>query len=62
MTMVSNQVSPDMINTDFQQFGIFGEYVTINDMTVKFYGSNSLREFIYGKPENIGLNYGLFVA
>jgi len=54
MTMVSNQVSPDMINTDFQQFGIFGEYVTINEMTVKFYGSNSLREFIQGTPETFG--------
>jgi hypothetical protein len=52
--MVLNHVSPDMMNTDFQQFGIFGEYVTIYEMTVECYGSNSLREFIQGTLETFG--------
>lgn len=54
MIVASNQVSPYMMNIDFQQFGIFGEYVAIYDMTVKCYGCNSLREFIDGKPETFG--------
>jgi hypothetical protein len=54
MVTISNQASPDMMNTDFQQFGIFGEYVAIDEMTVKCYGCNSLREFIHAKPETSG--------
>jgi hypothetical protein len=51
MIMASKQVSPDIMNTDFQPYGIFGEYVAIDDMTVKCYGCNSLTEFIHEKPE-----------
>jgi hypothetical protein len=32
----------------------FGEYVAINEITVKFYDSNSLRIFIHGTPEIFG--------
>jgi hypothetical protein len=40
-----------MLTTDFQEFGILEEYQAIDEMTVKYYGHNSLREFICGKPE-----------
>jgi len=52
--VTAGKVSPDMMNTDFQQFGIFDEHVAINEMTVKCYGCNSLRGFIYGTPETFG--------
>jgi hypothetical protein len=51
-----------MLSADFKKFGILRGYLAIDELIVKFYGHNNLREFIYGKPENIGLNYGLFVV
>jgi len=51
MTEVSNNVSPDMMNADLQQFVIFGEYVDISEMTVKCYGCS---QFIHGTPETFG--------
>jgi hypothetical protein len=40
-----------MMTADFQEFGILGGYLAIDEMTVKFYSHNSLREFICEKPE-----------
>jgi hypothetical protein len=39
-----------MHTTGFE-FGILGEYLAIDEMTVKHYGHNSPTEFICGKPE-----------
>ena len=44
----------DMMNVDFQQFGIFGKYLSRDEMNAKSYGHNSPREFNCGKPEISG--------
>jgi DNA excision repair protein ERCC-6 len=44
----------EMINFAFQQFGIFEEFLTVDEMIVKYYGHNSLKQFIRGKPIMFG--------
>lgn len=52
----------DMI-ADFQQFGILGEYLAVDEVIVKYYGHNSLRKFIHGKLEIFGCKlWALYVT
>jgi len=44
----------EMVNAAFQQFGVFGKYLSRDEMAVKSYGHNSLRQFMHGKPEMFG--------
>ncbi|XP_069670940.1 piggyBac transposable element-derived protein 3-like isoform X1 [Periplaneta americana] len=43
-----------MLNAAFQQFGIFSEHLAIGEMIVKYYGHNSLKQLIRGKPIRFG--------
>ena len=44
----------DIINKSFQQFGIFQSKLAIDEMIVRYYGHNSLKQFIRGKPIRFG--------
>ena len=44
----------------FQQFGIFEEFISVDEMIVKYYGRNSLKQFMRGKPIRFG--YKLWAA
>jgi hypothetical protein len=44
----------DMMNAAFQQFGVFGKYLSRDETIVKFHGHNSPKQFIRGKPEMSG--------
>ena len=44
----------DIINTNFKQFGIFSQHLSIDEMIVKYYGKHSLKQFIRGKPIRFG--------
>jgi hypothetical protein len=44
----------DTINTDFQQSEIFGKYLAVGEIIVKYYGNISLRQFIFGETEMFG--------
>jgi DNA excision repair protein ERCC-6 len=44
----------EMINVAFQQSGIFEEFLSVDEMIVKDYGHNSLKQFIRGKPIRFG--------
>jgi hypothetical protein len=44
----------DMVNAACHRFGIFGKYLSRDEMTVKFCGHNSPRQFTHGKPEMFG--------
>ena len=50
----------EMINKSFQQFGIFESKLAIDEMIVRYYGHNSLKQFIRGKPIRFG--YKLWAA
>lgn len=43
-----------LINKYFQQFGIFEEFLAVDEMIVKYYGHNNLKQFIKGKPIRFG--------
>ena len=43
-----------MINAYFQQFGIFCENLSIDEMIVKHYGYHTLKQFIRGKTIRFG--------
>jgi hypothetical protein len=47
----------EMINTAFQQFGT-AEFLSVDETIVKYYGHNSLKEYIQGKL--IGFVYNLW--
>ena len=44
----------EMINKSFQQYGIFESKLAIDEMIVRYYGHNSLKQFIRGKPIRFG--------
>jgi DNA excision repair protein ERCC-6 len=44
----------EMMKVAFQQFGIFEEFLSIDEIIVKYYGHNSLKQFIRGKPIRFG--------
>lgn len=44
----------DMLNKTFQKFGVFSEELAIDEMMVKYFGRNSLKQFIRGKPVRFG--------
>ncbi|XP_076047359.1 uncharacterized protein LOC143028888 [Oratosquilla oratoria] len=41
----------------FQQFGIFEEFISVDEMMVKYYGRNSLKQFMRGKPIRFGYKF-----
>ena len=43
-----------MLNESFQKFGILREELAIDEMMVKYFGNNSLKQFIRGKPIRFG--------
>lgn len=49
-----------MINVEFKKFGIF-EDLSINEMIVKYYGHNSLKQFKRGKSIQFEYKFGLSV-
>ena len=44
----------DIINRSFQQYGVFQERLAVDEMIVRYYGHNSLKQFIRGKPIRFG--------
>ena len=36
------------------QFGLFEECIAVDEMMVKYYGHNSLKQFMHGKPIRFG--------
>ena len=44
----------DIINRSFQQYGIFQSQLAIDEMIVRYYGHNSVKHFIRGKPIRFG--------
>lgn len=43
-----------LVKESFQQFDIFEECISVDEMIVKYYGRNSLKQFIRGKPIRFG--------
>lgn len=43
-----------MLQRSFCKFGIFETHVAVDEMMVKYYGRNSLKQFIRGKPVRFG--------
>ncbi|XP_045110881.1 piggyBac transposable element-derived protein 2-like [Portunus trituberculatus] len=43
-----------LVKESFQQFGVFEECLSVDEMIVKYYGHNSLKQFIRGKPIRFG--------
>ena len=43
-----------MITKSFQQFGVFEECISVDEMIVKYYGHNCLKQFLRGKPIRFG--------
>jgi hypothetical protein len=50
----------DMINYDFQQFGILGEFLSVDEMIVKYL--NSLGQFFCGNQKCLVVTFGIFVV
>ena len=44
----------DIINRSFQQYGVFHNKLSVDEMIVRYYGHNSLKQFIRGKPIRFG--------
>ena len=44
----------DLLNKNFQQWGIFEKYLSIDEMIVRCYGHHSLKQFIRAKPIKFG--------
>ena len=45
------------IQESFKKFGIFEKDLSIDEMIVKYYGHNSLKQFIKGKPIRFGYKF-----
>ena len=43
-----------LVKDSFQQFGVFEECISVDEMIVKYYGHNSLKQFMRGKPIRFG--------
>lgn len=43
------------LNENFKQFGIHDEYLSIDEQMVKYFGRNSLKQFIRNKPIRFGM-------
>ena len=43
-----------MLNESIQKFGILREELAIDEMMVKYFGNNSLKQFVRGKPIPFG--------
>ena len=43
-----------MLQNNFIKYGIFETHVAVDEMMVKYYGRNSLKQFIRGKPIRFG--------
>ena len=44
----------EKMNSNFQQFGVFEENVSIDEKIVQYFGRNALKQFIRGKPIRFG--------
>lgn len=42
------------VNEAFQQWGVFSTHLLIDEMIVKYYGQNRLKQFIQSKPIRFG--------
>ncbi|XP_028658906.1 piggyBac transposable element-derived protein 2-like [Erpetoichthys calabaricus] len=47
----------ELLNENFCKFGYFTPNISIDEMIVKYYGRNSLKQFIKGKPIRFGYKY-----
>ena len=45
----------DLLNSNFLKFGIHDEFVCVDEQMVKYFGHNSLKQFIRNKPTRFGL-------
>ncbi|XP_068221842.1 piggyBac transposable element-derived protein 2-like [Palaemon carinicauda] len=43
-----------LVKDSFQQFGVFEECISVDEMIVKYYGHNPLKQFMRGKPIRFG--------
>lgn len=46
-----------MIQRSFMKFGIFEECVAVDEMIVRYYGHNSLKQFVRGKSVRFGYTF-----
>lgn len=44
----------DMVNKNFQRWGVFEKILSIDEMMVRYYGRHGLKQFIRGKPIRFG--------
>lgn len=44
----------NLLNTRFQQWGVFHQHLAVDEMIVKYYGHNALKQFIRAKPIRFG--------
>ena len=44
----------DIISNSFQQYSVFQERLAVDEMIVLYYGHNSLKQLIHGKPIRFG--------
>ncbi|XP_068201516.1 piggyBac transposable element-derived protein 2-like [Palaemon carinicauda] len=49
---IRSSLSP--VKDSFQQFGVFEECISVDEMIVKYYGHNPLKQFMRGKPIRFG--------
>lgn len=47
----------DLLNKRFMQFGIFSHHLSIDEQMIAYYGRNSCKMFIEGKPIRFGYKY-----
>nr|CAH7757238.1 unnamed protein product [Callosobruchus chinensis] len=44
----------DMLNANFQQWGIFHQMLSIDEAMVEYYGHHNAKQFIRGEPCRFG--------
>lgn len=52
----------DMVTVAFKQFGIFEEFLSVDEISAKHHGHNSLRNFISGYQSGLFVDYVLCVV
>lgn len=52
----------NMINESFQQGGIFHKHLSVDEMIVRYYGHNGLKQFVLGKPIRFGYKFWALCA
>lgn len=46
-----------LISNSYQRFGIFEENLSVDEMMIRYYGHNTLKQFIRNKPIRFGYKF-----